>query len=201
MKPRLANLRGSLDAFHPLDRRRELVSRLALWRDEVGESGYRGHFLSNSKESDLHTLVEHFTAPALARALRDRETALSQCSAAFARADMKELEELLHPFRKVGPKAPAVMPELPLAAAGGLFAPEILAELSVRLARLPREVTKRASKRASVVIPLLHHNGEPSVLFTKRSVSLRRHPGEVCFPGGMVEDNLDKTIVDAGCVA
>ena len=89
------------------------------------------------------------------------------------------------------------LPALPAPEVGGIFAPEILSELSIRLARLPREISKRSSRRASVIIPLCHDRGEPSLLFTKRAVSMRSHPGEVCFPGGMVQAS-DKNIVDAG---
>ncbi|KJH44421.1 hydrolase, NUDIX family [Dictyocaulus viviparus] len=40
----------------------------------------------------------------------------------------------------------------------------------------------------SVLVPLLEVNLTPSVLFTKRSIHLRTHRGEVCFPGGKVEN-------------
>jgi len=199
MHPRLQALRGNLSGFVLSDHRVELASRLLLWRDEIGDSGYRGRFLSgSSKEADLISLIEHYTAPALARALRDRETTLSQCSAAFSRADMLELEQLLLPFKTVKRIAQSTVPNLPAPDIGGIFAPEILSELSIRLSRLPREISKRSANRASVVIPLVHHNGEPAILFTKRAVSMRRHPGEVCFPGGMVDNALDRTIIEAG---
>lgn len=34
---------------------------------------------------------------------------------------------------------------------------------------------------------LLSREQNPSLLFTRRALHLRRHPGEVCFPGGMRE--------------
>ena len=34
------------------------------------------------------------------------------------------------------------------------------------------------------------------MLFEKRSKMLRSHPGEVCFPGGMVSEFDDDTIVN-----
>ncbi|KAM6430030.1 peroxisomal coenzyme A diphosphatase NUDT7 isoform 2-T3 [Liasis olivaceus] len=38
--------------------------------------------------------------------------------------------------------------------------------------------------KASVLIPLIVKNEKLCVLFTRRSMKLRRSPGEVCFPGG-----------------
>ncbi|XP_062997010.1 peroxisomal coenzyme A diphosphatase NUDT7 [Elgaria multicarinata webbii] len=38
--------------------------------------------------------------------------------------------------------------------------------------------------KASVLIPLMVKDGKLCVLFTVRSMKLRRSPGEVCFPGG-----------------
>jgi nudix motif 8 len=49
-----------------------------------------------------------------------------------------------------------------------------------------------------VVIPLCTFNGEPSVLFTLRSLTVGKHKGEVCFPGGMV-DEADSCI-EATCL-
>lgn len=39
----------------------------------------------------------------------------------------------------------------------------------------------------AVLVPLIFHNGEPHLLFEVRSDSLGRQPGEVCFPGGRME--------------
>jgi len=80
---------------------------------------------------------------------------------------------------------------------GGLLQVSVLERLKKRLNRLPREITKRAKHRACVIFPLCLVDNEPSVLFTQRSKNLRRHQGEVCFPGGMV-DSSDQNIVDAG---
>jgi 8-oxo-dGTP pyrophosphatase MutT (NUDIX family) len=62
--------------------------------------------------------------------------------------------------------------------------------------RMPRRVTTAHSKRAGVVIPLIHVDGVPSVLLEKRATNLRAHPDEVCLPGGMVCEASDKTIVE-----
>lgn len=57
---------------------------------------------------------------------------------------------------------------------------------AARLAALQRtDLEARFQHRASVLLPLCHdQNGEPSILFTLRSDSLRAHSGEVSFPGG-----------------
>ncbi|MCL2436864.1 MAG: CoA pyrophosphatase [Clostridiales bacterium] len=40
----------------------------------------------------------------------------------------------------------------------------------------------------SVLVPLVKKDGELNLLFEVRSSNLERQPGEVCFPGGRVED-------------
>ncbi len=42
----------------------------------------------------------------------------------------------------------------------------------------------------AVLIPLIQKNDEIHVLFEKRSLNLRRQPGEICFPGGRM-DSID----------
>ncbi len=51
-------------------------------------------------------------------------------------------------------------------------------------ALLPVSISNHA--RAAVIL-LLSHGDNPSLLYTRRALHLRRHPGEVCFPGGMRE--------------
>jgi 8-oxo-dGTP pyrophosphatase MutT (NUDIX family) len=41
--------------------------------------------------------------------------------------------------------------------------------------------------RAAVLVPLFEHDGEPHVLLTRRHANLRRHAGQVSFPGGRIE--------------
>ncbi|MGA9287303.1 MAG: CoA pyrophosphatase [Anaerobacillus sp.] len=48
----------------------------------------------------------------------------------------------------------------------------------------------------AVFLPLVEQNGELHVLFEVRAHTLRRQPGEVCFPGGKVDLN-DITPMDA----
>lgn len=42
--------------------------------------------------------------------------------------------------------------------------------------------------RAAVLVPLFEHDGEPHVLLTVRPGHLKRHAGQVSFPGGRVEE-------------
>lgn len=39
----------------------------------------------------------------------------------------------------------------------------------------------------AAVLVLISRGENPSILYTKRANHLRKHPGEVCFPGGMWE--------------
>jgi len=41
--------------------------------------------------------------------------------------------------------------------------------------------------RTAVLLPLLHREGSWHLLFEVRAQTLRRQPGEVCFPGGFLE--------------
>lgn len=40
----------------------------------------------------------------------------------------------------------------------------------------------------SVLVPLVEKDGEPHLLYEVRAENLRRQPGEVCFPGGRIEN-------------
>lgn len=61
-------------------------------------------------------------------------------------------------------------------------------EIAEELARRPVEVDKLDRLwEAAVLIPLLKKGAELFVLFEVRAGSLRRQPGEICFPGGKVE--------------
>lgn len=45
------------------------------------------------------------------------------------------------------------------------------------------------------MIPLCNVDGVASVLFTKRSGTLRAHKNEVCFPGGKVRATVTVTVM------
>lgn len=56
-------------------------------------------------------------------------------------------------------------------------------ELTSRL--LGRE--EKPSRDYAVLVPVIEEGGELSLLFEVRAATLRRQPGEVCFPGGAAE--------------
>lgn len=45
-----------------------------------------------------------------------------------------------------------------------------------------------AAARYAVLVPLVESEGELHLLYEVRSAALRRQPGEVCFPGGHMEE-------------
>jgi 8-oxo-dGTP pyrophosphatase MutT (NUDIX family) len=70
-------------------------------------------------------------------------------------------------------------------------------DYAARLGRLlldPTEtVTMRApgSVKAAVLIPLYEEGGRLHAVFTKRPADMRRHAGEISFPGGRMDDDED----------
>lgn len=50
------------------------------------------------------------------------------------------------------------------------------------------EMTKDL-RLAAVLVPLVEHQDEPSILLTRRADHLDKHSGQVAFPGGKVEDS------------
>ena len=58
------------------------------------------------------------------------------------------------------------------------------------------ELTKNL-RLAAVLVPLVEHEDEPSILLTRRADHLDKHSGQVAFPGGKVEDNDDSPIITA----
>ncbi|NSW83714.1 MAG: CoA pyrophosphatase [Syntrophothermus sp.] len=43
--------------------------------------------------------------------------------------------------------------------------------------------------RMAVMVPLVKLEGQVNILFEERALTLNRQPGEVCFPGGAVEES------------
>jgi 8-oxo-dGTP pyrophosphatase MutT (NUDIX family) len=64
--------------------------------------------------------------------------------------------------------------------------PDRVDELRDLLVQDPRP-SPGPGDRLAAVLALLIREPEPSLLFTERAKDLRRHPGEVSFPGGLVE--------------
>ena len=76
---------------------------------------------------------------------------------------------------------PSSRDELAAALRGVLLDPHEAASLDVL-----------GAKDAAVLVPLFVHDGEAHVVFTKRREDLKRHPGEISFPGGRRdEDDAD----------
>lgn len=64
-----------------------------------------------------------------------------------------------------------------------------LARLRAILAQRPAiEIEAPALKRAAVLIPLVPSDDGWSVLFSRRSINLAAHSGQIAFPGGGVEE-------------
>ena len=72
----------------------------------------------------------------------------------------------------------------------GVLLDEVRRELQRVLLRagdaMALEVTGRT--RAAVLVPLYIDDGELHCVFTKRREDLRRHPGEISFPGGRYDE-------------
>ncbi|QDQ26190.1 CoA pyrophosphatase [Chitinimonas arctica] len=58
---------------------------------------------------------------------------------------------------------------------------------TVRLAPGGDVQTADDTTPAAVLVPIVMHAGEPTVLFTKRHERLAKHPGQISFPGGRME--------------
>lgn len=66
------------------------------------------------------------------------------------------------------------------------------AKLAEALAKTtPSAIDLPAFRRAAVLVPVLSRAGGPTVLFTRRTESVKDHPGQVSFPGGRFEPGED----------
>lgn len=59
-----------------------------------------------------------------------------------------------------------------------------------------REKVLRTLRPAGVLVPVLEHASELTVLLTQRSADLKHHAGQISFPGGRMEAN-DRDVVHA----
>lgn len=59
--------------------------------------------------------------------------------------------------------------------------------------RKAKSITKL--KKSAVVIPLIEKEGELHILFEVRAFSMKKQPGDICLPGGRVEEN--ESYIDA----
>ena len=59
------------------------------------------------------------------------------------------------------------------------------------LGRTPSIMGHEQFIKFAVLLPLVEVNDEVHILFEVRSLTMRRQPGEVCFPGGKIEKGED----------
>ena len=52
-------------------------------------------------------------------------------------------------------------------------------------------------RAAAVLVPLFEEDGEARVVLTKRPEHMPSHRGEIAFPGGKVQPDVDATVLDA----
>jgi 8-oxo-dGTP pyrophosphatase MutT (NUDIX family) len=52
----------------------------------------------------------------------------------------------------------------------------------------PARIVDSDRVRAAVLIPIYDYDGTPYLVFTKRSDFVATHRGEICFPGGMMDE-------------
>ncbi len=78
---------------------------------------------------------------------------------------------------------------------GGPIDPDVL---GAALAARTRETFSLPElRRAAVLVPIIHRDGEPRLCFTLRSKALRSHSGQVSFPGGRAEEGEASSAVTA----
>ncbi len=59
------------------------------------------------------------------------------------------------------------------------------------LGRTPSILGHEQFMKFAVLLPLVEVNDEVHILFEVRALTLRRQPGEICFPGGRIEKGED----------
>jgi len=76
-----------------------------------------------------------------------------------------------------------------------------LAEVRDACARLapprPPQLVAPGSRAAAVLMAMFEEDGEARVVLTKRPDHMPSHQGEIAFPGGKVQPEADRTVVDA----
>lgn len=65
------------------------------------------------------------------------------------------------------------------------------------LGRTPSILGHEQFMKFAVLLPLVEVNNEVHILFEVRALTLRRQPGEVCFPGGRIEKGEEPRIAAA----
>lgn len=174
---------------------RSIIDHIGIQERQGGRMRQRKlGVLREDPAEDMRLLIENYTVPSLASALRDREDVLQLCATLLAEQKIDELSVILRPFEQRYVERRR-RKEIRLDLSNG-FDQASLEMLRKGLNRMPRRVGQAHQKRAGVVLPLCNVDGVPCVLFEKRSAKLRAHADEVCLPGGMVSSSNDKSIVD-----
>lgn len=173
---------------------RGVINRIGVQEKKGGRMRQRrlGVIREDPKE-DIRLLIENYTVPSLASALRDREDVLQHCATLLAEQKIDELSVVLRPFERQ--YVEARRRKLILMDLTNGFDSISLEMLRKGLNRMPRRVSLAHKYRAGVVLPLCNVDGIPCVLFEKRSPRMRAHPDEVCLPGGMFSVGNDNSIV------
>jgi 8-oxo-dGTP pyrophosphatase MutT (NUDIX family) len=70
----------------------------------------------------------------------------------------------------------------------------VLPQSSVHWPRGLVEQVLSTLRPAGVLIPVVDHASEPSVLLTQRSADLKHHAGQISFPGGRMEESDDDVV-------
>jgi 8-oxo-dGTP pyrophosphatase MutT (NUDIX family) len=148
--------------------------------------------LREDPAEDMRLLIENYTVPSLASALRDREEILQHVAELVKEGELSQAKDLLRPFEHVHVLARRdPFQKLNLTQELNVASLELLRKA---LMRMPRRVTAAHQKRAGVVLCLANVHGVPSLLLEKRAATLRAHPDEVCLPGGISMEG-DQSIV------
>jgi len=148
--------------------------------------------ISPDKTQDLDLLVKNYTAPALASALRDREEVLHVAAQLLESEELDELRKLLRPFHHSNLERHRTKKRDMNLSEG--FQAKHLHMIRKYLHRMPRQISRSASRRAAVLLTLCNVDGVPSILFSKRSDKVTSHKNEVCFPGGHVDEQDDNVV-------
>jgi len=169
----------------------KIVSRILQQELEGGRMQQRQlGVLRADPSEDMRLLIENYTVPALASALRDREDMLQLCAELVKEANWEAVKQILQPYQREWVLQRRNNQELDLRKGFHVGGLELLRKA---LMRMPRRVVQAHQKRAGVVLALCNVNEVPSILFELRSPHLRAHPDEVCLPGGMASE--DSSIV------
>ena len=63
--------------------------------------------------------------------------------------------------------------------------------------RVVRQNTCMNTRACAVLVPIIYKDGQEQVVFEVRSSKLGWQPGDVCFPGGRIDDGDDSALAAA----